>query len=216
MDGHFIDKSIQPRYLFEVGRTLGRLQNCTPKSQVRHRRYWTAQGLVGKMTKFGSIEALSGVSAANQKLISKTRRNIFKKLSAFEKRFPQRQGLIHADLHFGNIIMVKDVVGPIDFDDSGFGFLSYDLAIPLVSIENRLGLKNQKMLSTYQEALISGYKTEREWDSHDEEILPFLVTARKLLMLGWLNSRSDNPRLRKSMRKAFTKTIRHIKQVYGE
>ncbi len=132
--------------MFEVGKTLGKLQNYAPRAKVRHRRYWTAQGLVGKTTKFGSIDALAGVTAKNQKLISKTRRFVFKKLRTFEEKFPRRLGWIHAALHFGNIVMVKGVIGTIDFDDCGFGFLPYDLVIPLVSVESGLGLRNRKSL----------------------------------------------------------------------
>ena len=44
---------------------------------------------------------------------------------------PDAFGLIHADLHLENALFDGDAVRVIDFDDCGFGYWLYDLAVPL-------------------------------------------------------------------------------------
>jgi Ser/Thr protein kinase RdoA (MazF antagonist) len=208
LPGRFIEKSLSPRHMFELGQLIARFHSDPPKTS--HRFYWTAEGLVGKNPKFGSLESLSQVTASQQKTIVVARQKVFKKLKSFEKKHPKRQGLIHADLHFGNLLRVNNRVGAIDFDDCGFGFFAYDLLIPLISAENILGKKGKRRYPDLKAALINGYKTSRPWDQDDDNILDYLGSARKITMLAWLNSRSDNPRLKKYMKKAVKNTIRHI------
>jgi Ser/Thr protein kinase RdoA (MazF antagonist) len=59
---------------------------------------------------------------------------VSRELQRFERRFPERLGLIHADLHFGNFLDTGAGPAAIDFDDCGRGFLAYDLAVPLTRI----------------------------------------------------------------------------------
>ena len=40
-------------------------------------------------------------------------------------------GLIHADLHLDNALFWRDNVRVIDFDDCGFGYWLYDIAVAL-------------------------------------------------------------------------------------
>ena len=71
--------------------------------------------------------------------------------------------------------------------------------------------KKKARFRQLREALIRGYALEKGWDSEDEKILPYLVMARKLAMLGWLQSRSDNPRIAKYLRTAVKKTVKRLK-----
>lgn len=212
INGKFLRDSIAPEHLYQVGQIIADLQTNTPRSKTTNRRYWTADGLVGNAPKFGSIDMIAGLRPKQQEVITRARKSALKKLRQFEKRFPKRQGLIHADLHFGNILSTGDRLAAIDFDDCGFGFHAYDLVIPLLSVEAILSDMAKDRLSEFKSALVSGYSAKRSWDHHDEKILPVLITARKLLMLGWLNSRSDNPRLRKRMARAIERTLIHLKQ----
>jgi Ser/Thr protein kinase RdoA (MazF antagonist) len=209
--GGFIRKSVKPQHMFEIGQLLADFQNNTPKGKTDNRQYWTAGGLVGSNPKFGSLDKLVGISSKQQNTLTNARKTILKKLKQFEKRYPSKQGLIHADLHFGNIVSNGKNLGAIDFDDCGYGFFAYDLAIPYISVQSSLGAKKKHLFAEYKKALIDGYKTKRKWDKEDDTIFPHLVTARKLLMLGWLNSRSDNPRLKKYLKVAVKNTLLHLK-----
>jgi Ser/Thr protein kinase RdoA (MazF antagonist) len=209
--GGFIRKSVKPRHLFEIGQLLADFQNNTPRGKTKNRQYWTAEGLVGSKAKFGSIDKLAGISLKQQNTLAQARKSLFKKLQQFEKKYPQRMGLIHADLHFGNIVSNGKSLGAIDFDDCGYGFFAYDLVIPYLSVKNTLGEKKKHLIAEYKKALFDGYKTKRKWDKHDEAIFEHLITARKLLMLGWLNSRSDNPKLRKHLKGAVKNALLYLK-----
>jgi Ser/Thr protein kinase RdoA (MazF antagonist) len=152
------------------------------------------------------------VSRRDQAIITKARKSLLRKLHRFAKKHPQRMGLIHADLHFGNIIKLNHGgVGVIDFDDCGFGFHAYDIAVTLISVENRLGEKRSKEFSRFKDALIEGYKTQKSWDLKDELILADLMVARRLLMLGWMNSRADNPRIKKHLKGAVRVALKTVR-----
>lgn len=211
IDGQFIEKRLSESTMFELGQLLGRLQNASPSS--RHRHYWTVDGLVGTQPKFGPVHSLVGISKAKCEIIENARKQIHRKLKAFERRHPNRYKLIHADAHFGNILRTSRGLALIDFDDCGVGFRAYDLAIPLISAGGILGPKRRKELPVFRAALISGFSSEANWDRFDDENLDDLISARRIMMLGWLSSRSDNPRLKKHLKGAVGRVIRHLRSV---
>jgi Ser/Thr protein kinase RdoA (MazF antagonist) len=211
VDGRFLRKSVRPTHLTNLGRMIATLQTAARGIAVVERRYWDAEGLVGSQAKFGSIRNLPGASKKDQDVINKARHRIYHKLRDFQETFPHKLGLIHADLHFGNVLFSRQGVAAIDFDDCGFGFYAYDLAVPLIAVTRMLGDKRQRELPALKEALIEGYAMGAGWDSNDEVALRDLVTARKLAMLGWLRSRRDNPMLRKYLQKAIINAAKHLR-----
>jgi Ser/Thr protein kinase RdoA (MazF antagonist) len=212
LDGRFIRKAVSPKHLYRVGRMLADLQTHASRSVVVHRRYWGSEGLVGARARFGSIDSLAGVPSELQAAISRARKRVVQELREFERRFPRRQGLIHADLHFGNILSAGGEILPIDFDDCGYGFHAYDLAVPLLSAEGMAGNERRARLRELEDALISGYSSKKTWDRHDERVFPYFIAARRLAMLGWLSSRRDNPRLKSLLKRAVTKAVRSLKR----
>jgi len=214
IDGRFIDKSVGVQHLSQLGDVIGELQSSTVEVPVVHRRYWDAEGLVGTHPKFGSIDTLEGISGKTQDVISRARELVLRRLRRFEKAFPEKQGLIHADLHFGNLLMTRDGIAVIDFDDCGFGFHVYDLAVNLGVVDFMARRRKELRYTRLKDALIQTYANKMSWDRHDEAMLPFFMTARKLLMLGWLNSRSDNPLLKKRLKSAATRTVTFLKREY--
>ncbi|MGE4132718.1 MAG: phosphotransferase enzyme family protein [Bdellovibrionales bacterium] len=209
-DGRACGEGASPKTIRDVGSLLGQLQNLAPKKAVRHRRYWTAEGLVGPSPKFGSIDQIPGATPKQQRVISAVRRRTYRRLQDFARKFPKRQSLIHADLHFGNLIRTSDGLAPIDFDDCGFGFHAYDLAVPLLWIRGSKACQTDLAFARFRAAIIEGYAQHRPWDEHDDRILSDLLIARRLTLLGWLKSRADNPRLRKVLKKYLPKTIKEI------
>jgi Ser/Thr protein kinase RdoA (MazF antagonist) len=190
---------------------IASMQKAAPKT--RHRRYWTADGMVGSNPKFGSIDQLSIATRKQQQVITRARMRVLIRLRRYEKRFPKRRGLIHADIHFGNLLVTDRGLAAIDFDDCGYGILAYDLAVVLLAIERQFNERDPVKISELREKLIAGYKTILPWDSHDDAILDDLVYARKLMMLGWLNSRVDNPRLAKHFKKSLPSVVKEIRRL---
>lgn len=196
-DGYIKNKK-NPNTFFEVGKLIGELQKYTIKS--KHRNYWDANGLIGKKATLGGLYQLAGDYPRHTKKIETLRSFLHKKLSHYEKKNPKRLSLIHADLHFGNMIWNKGDVRPIDFDDCGYGLEMYDLAVTLAQSSNffkRIGNKQAKL---NKQALLEGYQKYKELTAEDIKVLPYLVAVRELAMLGWLYERSDNPELAKYLK----------------
>jgi len=214
IEGRFLEKALSTKHMGMAGRLLAEMQSHT-RATTRHRNYWTANGLVGATPKFGTIDHLAAATPDQQRVITKTRRMVLKKLKAFERQFPSRQGLIHADLHFGNCLLVKDHLGAIDFDDCGQGFFAYDVMISQWSAQAILGPKRRREWPEFRQALIEGYKTKMPWDAHDDEIFDYMIAARRLLMLGWLNSRSDNPSLKKHLASRLKMGVAYFRKEFG-
>jgi Ser/Thr protein kinase RdoA (MazF antagonist) len=215
IDGHFIRRSLNVSHLRKLGGVIARLHGNAEGLTVVHRKYWDAEGLVGENPKFGSIDRLEGISRSAQDIVTQARLLVLSRLKQFEREFPHKQSLIHADLHFDNLLVARKDLAVIDFDDCGLGFHAYDLAVSLTSTGHGPYDKKSDEYSRLKDALIEGYSRERGWAESDEEILPFLIAARRLAMLGWLNSRSDNSLLKKRIKGAVARTVKHLRKAYG-
>lgn len=198
-NGRFFENELSLKQMHKIGELVGQLHQLTKNKKVQHRKYWDAKGLAGEPTKFGSLLNLTQASLQQQKFINKARLQLFSKLTAFQKKYPRKMGLIHADIHFGNLFQSKGKITLIDFDDCGYGFYVYDLAVILISYQQNF---NKNKFLKYKNELLEGYKKYREWGSADEEILVDLMRARRLLMLAWRNQRSEIPRNQKIMKLA--------------
>ncbi|HEX2953859.1 MAG TPA: phosphotransferase, partial [Bacillota bacterium] len=98
-------------------------------------------------------------------------------------------GLIHADLHRGNLIIQEDQLGIIDFDDCGWGYYLFDVATLLSSIY-RLS-KDERNYHILKDAYLKGYDRIRALPSAiDQELLPFFV-MRDMLIVNFI-LRSEN------------------------
>ncbi len=212
VDGRFLSKSISESDMYKIGELLGRIQKTSLKFKVKHRKYWTSAGLVGDKPKFGSIDKLSQVKVSEQKIITAARRKVLKRLRAYEGRFPARMGMVHADLHFGNLLKIKGgEIAAIDFDDCGFSFRIMDLVPPLYGLSYHLSqAKRHREYKKLKAALIAGYSSVMPVALQDLVLLQDLLLARRLTMLGWLNARSDNPRLKKYFKKALRAALKYI------
>ena len=212
LDGRFVEKGLNEKRMYQLGRLIAQLQTRTRKTKLR--KYWDSEGLVGVQSKFGSYDKLDGISSIQRRKILSYRKKTFDVLKKYEKKNPHKMGLIHADLHFGNLLFVDGKIGAIDFDDCGYGFFAYDLAVPLVASDymTKKGKGREKKLKVLRQGLFAGYRSLAQFNQEDEAIVDHLISARKLTMLCWLHSRSDNPRLRKYFKKAVKNTIRHFEQ----
>ena len=211
--GRFVYKNMRPVHLEKFGSMIAELQLSARKRKSKHRRYWTAQGLLGPDAKFGSVDHLRDVSRKDQSMITGAARELLKTFEKFALNFPDRMGFMHADLHFGNAVFQQDGnLCPIDFDDCGFGFYGYDLCVPLASVYHMKTLKTDMNVKDYRTALIKGYTSKKSWTETDDEMLDLFSIARRILMVGWLNSRSSNPRLKSRFAGAVERAVAEIKK----
>lgn len=210
-EGRFVNKKITKLQAFEVGRQIAVLHK---HSKLRtSRTYWEAEGLVGLKAKMGSISKLPHVTKVQQNLLNQFRKKVYSALRKIQKDKPDKLGLIHADPHYGNILFTNNKVAFIDFDDCGYGFLIYDLVVNYLSMENVLGKNKKHFFSDYKQTLMEGYNSLIKLDSVDIKLFDLLVLARKISMLAWLNSRSDNPVIKKHLKPSIKRTLSYLKNL---
>ena len=213
IEGQSLFKGITPKHLHLIGQKMALLQRHTENKKVQHRNYWSAEGLVGLTPKFGSILQLQTVTKQQQKFIADQRQEVFKALSNYEKRNSDKMGLIHADMHFGNVLFMNQDMGVIDFDDCGYGSYIYDIVIPIIMTEHMLKAKKDlKRLPEYQDALLEGYSIKMSLNDKDIAMIPYYKKARRLLMLGWMQVRFDNPRIKAHFKKALKNTLEYLRK----
>lgn len=92
---------------------------------------------------------------------------------------PERFGLIHSDLSFGNVLFTADEALPIDFDDCGFGYYLYDLAVILAGPWERPGFQQCR------EALLQGYREICELPDKYLNVIPTLMAMRASSLGQW-------------------------------
>ena len=99
-------------------------------------------------------------------------------------RSNEKFGLIHADLHFYNVINNNGVNQIIDFDDSGYGFYMYDMGCALVTYSRNL--------TKLEGAWVRGYEKVRKLSDEDKKFIPMFVLLRRITRLAWLATHSDS------------------------
>ena len=206
VEGRFIDKKFTIGTARKLGELLAQLHLSTKKYTVKHRRYWDAEGLLSKKAKLGDLSSLKLTPLQRKKIFS-LRRNIFSRLKKYQKNFPDKMGLIHADMHTGNFFFNQNGIVAIDFDDCGFGFYAYDLAIPVMVIGRMKSLSNLQK-ENIKQSILSEYRQHCEFNLEDEKMIDVCIYARMLTLLTWLNNRSSIPRLKKYYKTHLAKVLR--------
>lgn len=93
---------------------------------------------------------------------------------------PDVYGLIHADLGTkANVLFHDWEARPIDFDDAGFGYWMYDLAIPLCDWEG------EDVWPAYRDALLEGYTEMRSIPKEQLEKLELFQAAYRAVEIFW-------------------------------
>lgn len=88
-------------------------------------------------------------------------------------------GLIHADLHLDNALFWHDEVRIIDFDDCGFGYWLYDIAVSLWELRHRDDYQQ------FRAALIEGYTQHRSPRPGGLAHLDDFIAAREVAFGLW-------------------------------
>jgi Ser/Thr protein kinase RdoA (MazF antagonist) len=93
---------------------------------------------------------------------------------------PDVYGLIHADLGVdANVLFWKGEARAIDFDDSGFGYWVYDLA---VSLEH---CREDAAFPQFRDALLDGYAEMRSLSEEQLKHLNLLMAALDVYWSLW-------------------------------
>jgi Ser/Thr protein kinase RdoA (MazF antagonist) len=217
LDGRFIDQRLAPEHLWRVGVLAGRLQEhastWTPGSGFLRPRVdtLTSEAKVSSMARsaatardgdqptaddshraLGLVEALVSTHDAAQcaralEVVWSSTRRLTKETSAF--------GLIHGDLHYENVLFRRGEAQAIDFDDCGWGFHLYDLAVVLCELESRPRYKELR------DALLDAYAQIRPLPADHAIHLRALSILRRMQILLWVLQSRDEVAFRDRWRK---------------
>ncbi len=174
-------------YFHKVGKLAARIHNQAaewPLPAGFERHAFDADGLVGEAPFWGPFWEQSDLTPADRMQIIYARDKIYDLLTGYGKE-PETYSLIHADLHPGNLITTGDNVHIIDFDDSGFGWHQYELAVAISYYQDN------PHFGAIRNAIIDGYLSERPLSKSDIDLLPVFVLIRSMVSLGWIEQRPE-------------------------
>ncbi len=195
MDGAIVGRRRAPGYWKRLGELTASL-HAHGRSWRRPagftRRRWDETELLSAPA-FGDPFETPGLRRPDRELLTSARDRALEQLAEFGKG-RRRWGLVHADLHAGNVVRQGDALGTIDFDDCGFGWYLYDIVVAAVMPVWRTPAYEKVM-----GAFLEGYRRVLPFDDGDLDCAEAFVVARNFSMVGWLASRRDNPGLAKQI-----------------
>jgi Ser/Thr protein kinase RdoA (MazF antagonist) len=208
LDGRFINQRLAPAHLWRVGALAGKLQEYaatwTPPSGFLRPRVdtLTNDAKVDSIARsaalarhgdhptgedadraFELVEALvstddAALFATALEVVWATTRTLAEANGAF--------GLIHGDLHYENFLFHRGEARAIDFDDCGWGFHLYDLAVTLSELENR------PRYGELQDAVLEAYAQVRPLPDDHMIHLSALFALRRMQILLWVLESRDH------------------------
>lgn len=191
-----------------VGRIAAAIHNqssdwTVPEGFRRHRL--DLDGLLGDDAFWGPFWNLPQMHNAQRDVIGSARRVIAQELSRLGQP-AETFSLIHADLHPYNLIVGDQRLHVIDFDDAGFGWHHYELAVALhrYAADDRLG--------DIQASLVEGYREVRPLADSVVGTLPMFLLVRSLVHLGW---RAQRPEHGTDLSEDIEETIREARDWMG-
>lgn len=193
-----------------VGALLARLHQQTDAlnlPEAFQRRSWDSDGLLGPDPLWGRFWLHPGLTAAQSDLIGAARAKAVADLAAYQKT-SRNFGLIHADALRENVFRSGDALTLIDFDDSGFGYRMFDLA---VAVSQSLEDANYDNLSA---AIIDGYQTVLPLTPADTSRMALFALLRTFASLGWIVPRlpAGEASHAKFIRRAVMQSERYLSQ----
>ena len=157
---------------------------AAPAGFTRHA--FDVEGFFGETPFWGRFWDSPLLSRAERRLVVRTRDAIGAVLDRYGVD-ARTYSLIHADLHFGNLLVDGDRLAVIDFDDSGFGWHQYELAVVLAG-------HPAERFDVNFESLLRGYRRVRAFPDEDAALVPMFVVVRALALLGWIVQRPEHHR----------------------
>jgi len=140
--------------------------------------------LMGETPFWGPFWDHAALTPGDRSLLLATRHRIHAALVRLGKD-PATYSVIHADLHPGNVLIDGGHLAVIDFDDAGFGWHHYDLAVALVHQQAHAHFAG------FRDACVRGYRQVRALPDAALDLLPMFMLIRGMVQIGWLHQRPE-------------------------
>ena len=175
-----------------LGKVVAKFHKTTiawevPKDFKRHS--FDTDGFLGSKPFWGRFWEAQNATTSERETLSLIRNNMTEILSKLPKDI-NSFGMIHADLHSQNVLIQGKNLSVIDFDDSGFGWYGFDLA---VAIWDRLDFTATGChFDIAYKSLTKGYLEERPKAIDIIEIIPVFLLMRTLMIIRWIEDRPES------------------------
>ena len=186
VEGRMVKTGFRSAHFEAIGRMIGMLHRHAmswkpPKGFVR--RHWDWEGLYGDGSGFNvpGVDVRSSIPASykdNFDCVTKRVQEVLEQLGKRRKVY----GLIHADISVGaNVLFHSGKSRPIDFDDCGYGYWIFDIAVPLAHYASDF----HDTSPAIREALLNGYKEVQDLPVFIEDYLDLFIAARYAQEMAW-------------------------------
>jgi Ser/Thr protein kinase RdoA (MazF antagonist) len=206
VDGDVVGRSGQPTldHFAQLGALMGTLHNqasqWNPPGGFRRRRL-DSDGLLGEEPSWGRFWEHPALAddERRQLLIA---RDQFRETLADYGTDCNTFSMIHADLHLNNLLTKPDGnLSIIDFDDAGFGWHQYDLAVALFHSDEAPDRPAARR------ALINAYRDTRPISDNDLALVSMFEVIRGMAVIGWIDQRPELGLSREFVREVIETTI---------
>lgn len=192
VEGRFVEKRPTAGWMAQVGALTATLHAHAagwqrPAGFVRP--HWDAAGLVGPGSFWGDVTRLDGLTPGQIERLGRLAGWVRAALDAYGTG-ADRYGLVHGDLHWHNVLSRGGAAHPIDFDDCGFGWLMYDMAVTLN------GFRARDDFAALWDGWLRGYRSVRALDDMHLAMFEPLCAAREINVGAWVASRGEIPEVR--------------------
>lgn len=195
VEGQQLSKALEANkksdFHIEMLEAMGKLCACMHnqaadwKPPKQFKRYkMTAENLMGDRSYMEKLGKAIGMTSEQRNLIISSCARVIERLKAYGQN-QRTYSVIHADLHDNNVIVSEGDLVVLDFDDTCFGWHQHDLVTTLIEYADRDNFDD------YREAMIRGYRQQREISDEDLDLLPLFLYLRTLTTMDWINSRPD-------------------------
>ena len=206
MNGRNHNRSARPIHLRRLGAVLAQLHNHAdrwplPDRFVRIR--WDHEAYFGNTMVYGNVDAADAWA-----LLPPDLRHSFARVAddvgAVMQTLgdgPNVFGLVHADAHLDNVLFHGQQARLIDFDDCGFGYRIYDVAVALWELRHRADY------AAFRTALVQGYTEHRPLPIEQLEHLDAFIAAREVAFALWFVGMAET---RESFRADLAAELGHV------
>jgi Ser/Thr protein kinase RdoA (MazF antagonist) len=181
------DDKVVEDYFAQLGALTAAMHNQAstwrpPPGFTRHAL--DSDGLMGEAPHWGPFWEHRSLTAAERRLLLDVRGRMHDRLARLS-RDCATYSLIHADMHPGNILVDGDRLTVIDFDDAGFGWHQYDIAVVLTYWQSKPNA------AAIERAFLDGYRATRPVPDAALATIPMFRLVRWMASIGWFHQRPE-------------------------
>lgn len=155
----------------------------TPPPSFRRHRF-DVDGLLGDAPFWGPFWEHPKLTADERSLLVASRDACRATLAQYGE--PGRTfSMIHADLHLANLLVSDGQLAVIDFDDAGFGWHQYDIAVAMY--HSRAAPDFDQATA----AFLRAYQSVRPISEDDLSLVPMFELIRGMAIIGWKAQRPE-------------------------